>query len=156
MNVFVRGTYNYDVDLASDEAGLVCLDKSLAQQSQKEEADINTIVQRFGITGMLPQNVRPPLQEDFVDIVDFHSAQNAIMAARDSFMRMPAGVRARFDNDPGAFVAFCSDEANIDEMRKLGLAVPRTAQGNDSLSAPDGAGVAGAGKSGGSGETGKA
>ena len=27
-------------------------------------------------------------------------------------------------NDPQAFVEFCSDEANLDEMRKLGLAIP--------------------------------
>ena len=45
-------------------------------------------------------------------------------------MTMPADVRARFNNDPALFVDFCSDEANLDEMRKLGLAVPASQQGD--------------------------
>lgn len=105
--------------------GVDCKDPSLAVQSQAEDADINVIVKRFGITGQVPQGVRPPTFEDFGDSVfDFQTAQNALVEAQRSFMAMPADVRKRFDNDPQQFVAFCSDEANLPEMRKLGLAVP--------------------------------
>lgn len=120
---FVRSAYNYDREAASDECAIRCTDPSLAQQHQKEEADINTIVKRFGLTGQLPQNVRVPLEDDFFDAMTFHEAQNALVAAQESFMKMPAAVRARFDNDPGAFVEFCSDRDNLDEMRSMGLAV---------------------------------
>jgi len=122
--VFVRNEYNYDMDEASVEAGLECKDDSLAVQSQRDEADINTIVRRFGLSGELPQGVRAPTYGDFEDIVDFQSAMNAVRGAEESFMAMPAEVRSRFGNDPQAFVEFCSDEANLDEMRKLGLAIP--------------------------------
>jgi len=87
--VFVRSPYNYDVAAASRESGLECLDESLAVQSEAEDADINTIVKRFGLTGQLPENVRVPLASDFTEAMDFKSAMNAIRAAQESFAEMP-------------------------------------------------------------------
>lgn len=116
-----RATGNYDRKKASTQAGLECKDPSLAIQSQRDEADINTIVKNFGITGHLPVNIRAPLQIDFEDALTFQDAQNALVEAKRSFEAMPANVRARFNNDPGAFVDFCSTEGNEDELRKLGL-----------------------------------
>lgn len=117
---------DYDTNLVGDESGLDCSsDKGRTQQHFKEEVNINTIVKRFGLSGQLPQGVRVPLEADFVDIVDYHSAMNAIRKAQESFMAMPAEVRGRFDHDPGKFVQFCENPDNLDEMRKLGLAVPK-------------------------------
>lgn len=125
MDVFVRTPYNYDMGKAGDESGLDCSGlPSLAKQSFAEECDINTIVRRFGLTGQLPENVRMPTYGDFVDVVDFQSAMNAVVAARESFDAMPADVRARFHNDAGEFVAFCDDDRNRDEAVKLGLVPP--------------------------------
>lgn len=111
---------NDDFDDRSEKTGLACEDKSLAVQSDADDADINTIVRRFGLTGQLPQNVRVPMQDDFVEAMSFQEAQNAMIDADRSFMRMPADVRARFQNDPGQFVEFCSNPDNLEEMRKLG------------------------------------
>lgn len=124
--VFIRGPFNYDVDEASVESGLECKDESLAVQSQKDESDINVIVKRFGVTGMLPQVPMPPSYEDFTESVsDYRTALDLIREADRSFMALPADVRKRFDNDAGAFVAFASDPGNIEELRKMGLAVPK-------------------------------
>lgn len=125
----VRQPGKYDVDKVSEDNGLRCEDPSLTVQSEKEDADINTIVRRFGLTGQLPQGLRPPSFEDFTEVFDFRSAVEAIGAAEEAFMALPAEVRARFDNSPQEFVAFCSEEkdgklANVAEMRKMGLAVP--------------------------------
>lgn len=114
----------YDRRVASDAAGLACPEETLAVQSSKDEADINVIVRRFGLTGHLPLVPVPPTYEDFSAVTDFQTAQNLILAAQASFLAMPAEVRNRFQNDAGAFVAFCDDPANLEEMRKLGLAVP--------------------------------
>lgn len=108
------------------EFALRCEDPSLARQSFKEECDINTIVKRFGLSGELPKGVRMPSYGDFTGIYDYASAMNAIVAARESFDTMPANVRARFNNEPADFVAFCSDDRNRDEAVKLGL-VPAAA-----------------------------
>lgn len=123
------GTLSYDTVLASSLSGVECRDPSLASQSAADETDINTIVRRFHLTGQLPENVRVPLAEDFVDVFDFQSAQNALVEANRSFMAMPADVRYRFHNDAHEFVEFCTAErdgklVNLEEMRKLGLAVP--------------------------------
>lgn len=124
MKPFVRDAYNYDMNEASQEAGLVC-DEGLTHQSFKEECDINTIVKRFGLSGELPEAVRMPTYADYTDVVDFHTAMNAIARAKEAFDAMPADVRSRFRNDPGAFVDFCSDERNRAEAEKLGLVVPK-------------------------------
>lgn len=114
--------YRYDPDEVSQATGLECKDKSLAIQSAKDECDINVIVQRFGLTGHLPVGLVAPTFADFLDApADYHGALEAVMKAEDAFLRMPAAVRARFNNDPGSFVAFCSDSSNLEEMRKLGL-----------------------------------
>lgn len=124
MTVFLRTPYNYDVDSVSQATGLACEDPTRTQQQFADEADINTIVERFNLTGQLPSDVRAPQYADFEGVFDFQSAMNAIRSAEESFMAMPAQVRARFVNDPQRFVEFCSDPANLDEARKLGLAMP--------------------------------
>lgn len=123
--VFLRSANNYDGEIVSRETGLVCVLPSLAVQSQRDEADINTIVTRFGLTGKMPENVRVPSYGDFSGVYDFMSAQNTILAAKEAFAKMPAKVRSRFRNDAAEFVDFCSDSSNMEEMVKLGLAVKK-------------------------------
>lgn len=121
MEVFLRSEFNYDMNEASDASGLRCTDVSLAKQSFAEEADINTIVRRFKISGELPVGVRLPSYGDFALVDDFKSAMDSLALANESFDAMPAEVRARFHNDTAEFVAFCSDDKNLEEARKLGL-----------------------------------
>lgn len=122
--VIVRGMYAYPSDEVSIDTGVVFRLPSRAVQSEKDDCDINTIVRRFGVTGQLPTGVRMPTYGDFVGIGDYQEALHALMEAQASFAAMPAEVRRRFNNDPAMFVEFCSDPANLDEARRLGLAVP--------------------------------
>lgn len=120
--MFLRSAYNYDVEQVSKDTGLDCsCDEDQTKQEFKEECDINTILKRFNITGQLPSDVRMPTFGDFSQVRDFHDAVNAIAQANEAFDEMPAEIRARFGNDPGAFVAFCSDTKNMEEARRLGL-----------------------------------
>lgn len=139
--VFLRTPYNYDTMEASDASGLECLEPTLAQQHERDECDINTIVRRFGLTGELPNGVRAPSYGDFTEATDYHTAMNAVIAANNSFMQLPADVRARFNNDAGAFVDFCSDDKNRDEAKKLGLIVGSSSEPVPNP-APEGGGVA--------------
>jgi phage internal scaffolding protein len=118
---FLRTPYNYDVDKVSDETGLLCEDPSLAQQNFKEETDINYIVRQFGLTGELPGQTISPQYGDFTGVLDYHSAVNAVLAAQDEFMDLPAQMRARFDNDPAKLIDFLNNEENREEAIKLGL-----------------------------------
>ena len=119
--IFLRTPYNYDRDKASNESALHCKDQSLTKQSFAEDADINTIVRRFGLTGQLPDNVRVPQYGDFTEVFDFHTAMNAVRTAQESFMALPPNIRARFHNDPQELLEFCEDPENRPEAIRIGL-----------------------------------
>lgn len=125
-NPALRSARNYDRAYVSYLAGFKAPEGETSRtlQSQKDEADINVLVRRFGLGGPFPANVRVPTYGDFTGVGDFRQAMDAIRSAEASFMAMTPQTRARFNNDPGAFVEFCSNPANLDEMRKMGLAVP--------------------------------
>lgn len=127
IGVFLRTPYNYDRDEASQSSGLECKDPTRTQQHFAEETDINTIVERFKITGQLPENVRMPTYADFDEIYNFQDAMNAIRLAEESFAAMPANVRRRFNNDPAQFLEFCYDDNNREEAIRMGLVPPREA-----------------------------
>lgn len=127
--VLVRQEYGYDTELASILAGEDNHEASLTVQSDKEDADINTIVKRFGLTGVMPSSPRVPTFGDFTEVIDYQSALNAVRQAAEGFMELPADVRSRFDNDPQLYMEFCTATnsegklVNIEEMRRIGLAV---------------------------------
>ena len=118
---FLRTQYNYDTNAASNESGLHCEDASLTQQHFKDETDINNILRQFNITGLLPDQPLSPRYGDFTGIGDYHGALNAVIAAEDQFMALPATLRARFENDPAQLIDFLADENNRSEAEKLGL-----------------------------------
>lgn len=124
---FVRSPNNYDRNKAGDESGLHCNDKSLTQQHMADECDINKLVERFVVTGEMPQLSMPPMQGDFTRAPTYQEALNLMIEAKRSFMAMPATTRNRFENDPGQFIDFCSKESNRDEMRRMGLWSPEAA-----------------------------
>ncbi len=124
----VKNPITYDRDKNSDLAKFVFTGPSRTKQSFRDECDINNILRQFNVTGQLPVGSVQPQYGDFSGITDYQSALNAVMAAQDSFLALPAKLRARFDNDPALFVEFASDEANRDELKALGLLRQEAAQ----------------------------
>lgn len=120
-----------------------CRDPSLAQQQFKDEVDINVLLERFKVTGVLPRGVIMPTYGDFEGVRDYRTAVEAIRKASNAFMELPANVRNRFDNDPQKFLEFCSDDKNRAEAERLGLVPPQLEEGVvqsgvSGASAPDG------------------
>ena len=125
MELLIRTENNYDRDEASYISGLKCEDASLAQQQFKEESDINTIVARFGINGIMPADFGMPQSVDFTNTVnDYHSALNMVRQADEDFNSLPATIRERFRNDPQQLMDFVENPANLVEARALKLARP--------------------------------
>jgi phage internal scaffolding protein len=118
---FVRNPYNYDKDEASVKDALLCQDPSLAQQHMKDECDINVIIDRFGVTGQIPQTPVSPTYGDFSGVTDYHSALNQINATMEDFMALPAQLRVRFGHDPVQLLEFLENDQNRDEAIQLGL-----------------------------------
>lgn len=128
-----------DGNTISDDFGTVVEGDSLALQSAKDECDINVIVKRFGLTGVLPQGFRMPVYGDFVDVPDtYQGALEIVRTADEAFMRVPPQIRARFNNDPGEFMDFCSDPSNIEELKKMGLAIDKPAESATIVPKPEG------------------
>lgn len=101
---------------------------SLTQQHFKEECDINTIVRRYAVTGVMPNvNPKPPIYGDFSEVPDYQAAFAAVAHAGELFASLPSAVRDRFGNDPARMIAFLQDSANRAEAEKLGLIEPAKA-----------------------------
>lgn len=120
---FVRSPYNYDVEEASNEAMIPAhlQGESLTVQSMAEDANINVLMDRYGITGKMPENPRIPVFGDFTEVGDYQSALQAVISASDGFMELTANVRARFENNPQKLLEFMSNDANREEAVRLGL-----------------------------------
>lgn len=96
--------------------------KSLTDQQYRRECDINFILKDFGATGRLPVHGEG-VSGDFSDIGDYQACLDRINRAKDEFMSQPSEIRARFGNDPSAYVDFVLDPANTDECIRLGIKV---------------------------------
>lgn len=100
---------------------------TMTKQEFIAECDINNIIKQYSETGMLNHvNARAQAgaYTDLPDAYDFQESLETVMAAETAFMTLPSKLRERFNNEPAEFLAFCSDEANLPELRKLGLANP--------------------------------
>lgn len=120
---FRSGSLFYDTNAASDESALDCLayGPSMTQQQFADECDINLIVARYGLTGVMPETVKLPMYGDFTGIGDYREAIEAVRAADASFMELPPSVRAYFENDPQRLLEFVADDKNRDKAVELGL-----------------------------------
>lgn len=118
----VRHEYDDLQGVLSRSSGLECKDESVAIQSMANDADINVIVKRFGITGLLPVVQMPPALLGHQEPMELREALDILRQGEASFMSLEADVRKRFGNDPVAFVEFAGKPENLAEMRRLKLA----------------------------------
>lgn len=101
-------------------------DKGFTVQADREDADINKIINRFLKSGQLPpQRGGQPFYGDVSDIGDLQDSLMKIKEAESLFMQYPAQVRERFENDYVKMVDFLEDPKNLDEAVELGLVVKR-------------------------------
>jgi len=110
-----------------------------AEQSLKDECDVNKIVEKYMRSGVLPSNVRT--SQGYMDVSgigDYEQALTTVQRAEDSFMALPAALRARFHNDPSQFLNAMQDPTP--ELKslliKLGLAAPQKKQQKKSEATP--------------------
>lgn len=116
-------------ELEGDYVAIDTGQESLVQRSFKDDADINVLVRRFGITGRMPPHVPvdPRFYGDLGDVPDLGSALRAVKDAKDKFMQLPADLRARFGNSPAQLWDFVNNPENGPEAVKLGLLKAREA-----------------------------
>lgn len=123
--------FRQQYDSARDEieqaaTNITCLDASMTQQHHTEDADLNVIAKRYGLTdgAIPPQAMDPRFFGDFTSVVHLQDALNQTRQATDAFNALPAHIRKRFNNSPIDLWEFVNDDANLDEAMKLGLLHP--------------------------------
>ncbi len=83
---------------------------SRTKQEFAKETDINLIVARHKRTGEWSHvNDAVAVFGDASEIPDFMGAKEIVMRGEALFGSLPADIRARFDNDPGLFLARAED-----------------------------------------------
>jgi phage internal scaffolding protein len=97
-------------------------DKLVTEQSHKDECDINNIMAKYKMTAVINHNARfAPVYGDFCGIDSFQDAMNQIVLAQELFESVPSGIRAQFNNDPGAYLDFMLDHNNLAKIKEMGL-----------------------------------
>lgn len=97
---------------------------SLTQQQFLDESDINSIIARYKVHGVVNSSGREPMYGDFSNMPSYQEALDIVNRGADIFMSLSSDIRGRFDNDPSKFLEFANDEANRDDLIKWGL-VPK-------------------------------
>lgn len=96
---------------------------SMAVESAKEETDINNIMRRFNVHGVVPQRTGGQYI-DVSEIGDYQQCLEVVQEAERQFLAIPSEIRRKFDNDPRQMIDFLIDPDNIDEARQMGLFEP--------------------------------
>lgn len=96
---------------------------SNVKQSFKDEVNVNNIVVRFKATGILPGGAEtaPPQYLDVSEMPSYREAMQRIREVDSFFAGLSAEQRARFGNDPAAFLEYVTDPANAAEAAELGV-----------------------------------
>lgn len=123
--VFFKTPYNHDRDAESERTGLVCNDESLADQSFKEDADINVIMDRVKKGAEIPITL-PEHFGDGTQIPDLLEAHTKIAENNRVFYNLDPRIREEFMNDPMRWMVQVRkdlDEANLDNLKRMGMDV---------------------------------
>lgn len=121
--IHVRSPLNYDPDQVSLETGLITPEPTRTQQHERDETNINYIVQRFTQTGLLPEARVLPTYGDFTtQATDYQSALELVRQAEEAFASLPGQVRAHFHHDPVEFVQFMDNNPDPQVLLDLGIA----------------------------------
>lgn len=125
-------SFLYDIDKDSED--VIDYYYSRTKQEFANEADINTIINRYRRTGFYYDPLKgnsgvAPQFGDFTDVKSFHEAETIISQAYQAFDSLPASVRKEFNNDPAEMLDFVDDPSNKDRCIELGLILPSETEG---------------------------
>lgn len=98
---------------------------SRTKQSLADALDVNNIIKRYHQTGVLQQaHEFEGVYGDFSSY-DLREAIEKVQQSNELFLQVPSEIRAKFDNDAGAFIDYATNRENIGQLRDWGLANPQ-------------------------------
>lgn len=119
----------YDPVEEYDHCGIEFTMPSLTVQDEKEETDINYIVNKYadGQNGIMTLDLGNSSQYAYLQFGDatlpgdYSTALELVSGVREEFYNLPAYVRAKFGHDPMNFVNHLNDPATLEYLQEQGL-----------------------------------
>lgn len=124
---FFKTPWNHDTTYEAMRSGTVNLEPTKTQQHQAEETNINVIMKKFGVTGVLPIARLPPSFMDVPDGLDAATARRMLMEGEEAFYQLPAEIRETFGNDLARYMGYVDQRlaaGDTETLRRLGLDIP--------------------------------
>lgn len=112
-----------------DHCGIEFTMPSLTVQDEKEESDINYIVNKYadGQKGVFTLDLGDSSQYAFLQFGDatlpgdYSTALELVSGVREEFYSLPARVRAKFGHDPMNFIDRLNDPETLKYLQREGL-----------------------------------
>lgn len=119
----------YDPVEEHDHCGIEFTMPSLAVQDEKDEVDINYIVNKYadGQKGIATLDLGDSSQYSYLQFGDatlpgdYSTALELVSGVREEFYTLPAYVRAKFGHDPMNFIQQLNDPATLEYLQEQGL-----------------------------------
>ncbi len=93
---------------------------SCVVESDAVEADIQTILTRHGIQGVIEHlNQAELVYGDVSDLTDFADAMRQVKEAEGMFLQLPSKVREAFEHDPAIWLDAANDGMTGEQFDKL-------------------------------------
>lgn len=119
----------YDPVEEHDHCGIEFTMPSLAVQDEKDETDINYIVNKYadGQKGIATLDLGDSSQYSYLQFGDatlpgdYSTALELVSGVREEFYTLPAYVRAKFGHDPMNFIEQLNNPETLDYLQREGL-----------------------------------
>lgn len=119
----------YDPAEEHDHCGIEFTMPSLTVQDEKDETDINYIVNKYadGQQGIMTLDLGDSSQYAYLQFGDatlpgdYSTALELVSGVREEFYSLPARVRAKFGHDPMNFINQLNDPATLEYLQQQGL-----------------------------------
>lgn len=119
----------YDPVEEHDHCGIEFTMPSLAVQDEKDETDINYIVNKYadGQKGIMTLNLGDSSQYAYLQFGDatlpgdYSTALELVSGVREEFYTLPAKVRAKFGHDPMNLISQLNNPETLEYLQREGL-----------------------------------
>lgn len=119
----------YDPVEEHDHCGIEFTMPSLTVQDEKDETDINYIVNKYadGQKGIATLNLGDSSQYAYLQFGDatlpgdYSTALELVSGVREEFYSLPSYVRAKFDHDPMNFISKLNNPETLEYLQREGL-----------------------------------
>ncbi len=93
-----------------------CSKGGRVKPSFRDEVDVNEIMRKYQRTGTIEHITdKTPMYGDFTNVVDYKTATDLVITAKDAFMELPADLRSSFGHDPQQLLVFLEEGNSVEE-----------------------------------------